>query len=846
MTEVVQEILFSDCFQVDKQVVKDYGAFNVSLLADLPLFIDPFLLFNSGKSEYKKLHDEIIQYLNFLREKSVGSYVVEGDLEAYYHFKEVRQTWLGFTLSGNRGSGLGPKFARALNENLHRLFSDEAAEKITEGRHLEKLCLFGQGVGRDNISDFTTNLIKDYLLTYTQTFAKNHLKPDQLRNKSVEKARFNYRTESWQAVSYCLPYYHDDYVLLVPQDMLTCDDTWINRNELLDDFEHLPEAIPDIALRAEVNNYFIRMLPEKPKGKEPNKQERREAAQKTIREFPELIDYFIKFKEENGDGAVFVSDEWVNYAQSLFLENFTRLASLLAEDSDFYSFSAGQMEDAVMRANCLKEVVELKDGYQFFYDINGEAISREHDLRIAHRFCWLGVPKGMATESTAPFPVEFKLASNKNLKHFFSRQIEESEKTGAAPSHVNVIFCFSEWEKLKLAILLKELDLSGKENIIVVDAQPKSRNAIASADTSSAKALTSKFDRGYALVIGVADYPNINKLSEAVLKDAKDIRDVLCSPIHCGYADDHVRLLLNEQATAEGIREGFAWLASATGPDDTAVIFFSGHGGRLPMGAGMENFLMPYDTMRGKIPSTAIAGQEVTEMLRGIQTQRLLVFFDSCFSGGTGEPKDDEAEEKGLVWGLADNYYAELAQGTGRVIMAASRQDEPSYILTGMTNSLFTHFLLEALRGNVRSRGDGLIRVFEVFEYVSEKVPARYGSQHPIFKATDLENNFAVSLFKGSTKAELANELAIPQTRVNKTQLRQEMVAAFTNAELEELCTDLEQEMQQNGHSLSLNLEIIGGEGKVDRILKLIDHMDRRKMLGFLVTAVRRVRPGII
>lgn len=839
----IQEILFSDCFQIDKKIIEDYGAFNISLLADLPLFIDPFLLFNSDKLEYKALHDEIIKYLNFLRERSVGSYVSQDDLEAYYHFKEVKQTWLGFTVSGNSGRGLGPKFARTLNENLSLLFTNES-EEITAGRHLEKLCLFGDGVGKDNISDFTTNLIKNYLLTYTETFARKYLRPNQLRTKSVEKARFNYRTESWQAVPYCLPFYHSNYVLLVPRDMLTCDNTWINRTELLDDFETLPLAIPDSALRAEVSNYLLRMLPEKLKDERPSRTERREAAQKTIRQFPQLIDYFIKFKEENGDKAVSVSDERVNYAQALFLENFTRLAALLASESNFYSFSANNLDDAVMRANRLKEVVEKKGGFQFFYDLAGVPVSREHDLRILHRFCWLGKPNGLPKETGESVPVEFKLASNTSIKQFLSKQIIESHNDMAGTqNYVNVIFCFSEWEKQKTTNLLRELGILGAENIIVIDA---SKEEVAPIMPSLEKSIGPKFDSGYALVVGVANYPLISKLSEAVLRDARDVHEVLCSPDHCGYRDGHVRLLLDEQGTVDGIRNGLSWLAASTGPQDTAVVFFSGHGGRIPSSEEAENYLLPYDAIPGKISETAISGHEVTRMLRDIHAQRLLVFFDSCYSGGTGETKEEELEGKDFRWGFTEKYYEQLAQGTGRVIMAASRQDEPSYILSGMKNSLFTHYLLEALRGSVRSRGDGIIRVFDIFDYVSEKVPARHSAQHPIFKAADLENNFPVSLYMGGKKSVLPNKPFLSQTEVDKTVLRQAMTVAFSLGELEELCVDVEQEMRREGNMIKLNLEDIGGDGKPTKILKLIEFMDRRQKLSYLVDAVRRVRPGII
>ena len=54
---------FSDQFKIDAAVVDDYKAFDVSLISDLPLFIDPFLLFNSDRPEYQRLHNELIRYL---------------------------------------------------------------------------------------------------------------------------------------------------------------------------------------------------------------------------------------------------------------------------------------------------------------------------------------------------------------------------------------------------------------------------------------------------------------------------------------------------------------------------------------------------------------------------------------------------------------------------------------------------------------------------------------------------------------------------------------------------------------------------------------------------------------
>jgi len=164
----IMEIYFSDVFDISQDDLENYGAFNVSLINDLPLFIDPFLLFNSSKPEYIELHDQMIKYLRFLKACSEDGQIHEGLLLSWFMFSEVKQNWFGYSLVGNSGSGLGIKFAHALNNNLHTVFLDFGEEQVTKGSHLEKLCLIKDGVGRDNISDFTTNLIKDYLLNYTQ------------------------------------------------------------------------------------------------------------------------------------------------------------------------------------------------------------------------------------------------------------------------------------------------------------------------------------------------------------------------------------------------------------------------------------------------------------------------------------------------------------------------------------------------------------------------------------------------------------------------------------------------------------------------------------------------------
>ncbi len=262
------------------------------------------------------------------------------------------------------------------------------------------------------------------------------------------------------------------------------------------------------------------------------------------------------------------------------------------------------------------------------------------------------------------------------------------------------------------------------------------------------------FAGGHAVVVGVAGYPKVSPLPVTVLDDARDLRARLTDPATCGYPAGQVALLLNGQATRDGIRAALAGLVQRAGPGDTAVVFFSGHGARLSdlrgLGdlEGLAEYILPYDADLSDLPRTAISGDEMTALLRQIRAGRLLVLFDSCHSGGAGEPK---AAAPSFQAGLSEDYYAGLAQGKGRAVIASCRADEVSWVLPGMRNSLFTHHLLGALGGAARTLGDGYVRVFDVFRHVADRVP-RQASQHPIFKAAGMEEDFPIALTRTPDK----------------------------------------------------------------------------------------------
>ncbi len=85
-----------------------------------------------------------------------------------------------------------------------------------------------------------------------------------------------------------------------------------------------------------------------------------------------------------------------------------------------------------------------------------------------------------------------------------------------------------------------------------------------------------------------------------------------------------------------------------------------------------------------------------------------------------------------------------------------------------------------------------------------------------------------------------------PSDTVDPRALRTGMIPNFSREELEILCADVEADLRQDGIAELVNLEIVGGSGIPAIVLKLIKHMERRKLLPYLVKAVRNARPGLI
>lgn len=476
------KLFFSDYFDIESKILDGYGAFDICIDTDLPLFIDPFLLFSSEKPEYQKLHEQIVAHLIDLKNIAVAKNIsIDTKL---FQFPEIKQNWFGLCKYGNSGKGLGPKFAQNIIKSFNGFYSNFGDEVISESSHIEKLTLVGKGIGKDFISDFTTNLMLEFLLTYTEKFAKEYLELHQVKTFRI-RCQFDAELMVWKPKEFILPYFYmedGDFIILTPMDILTKDEAFICNKDLKQNFKLITNSLENSSLRNAVNLYFAKRLPPNPK-----QSDFEYAVTATINKFPEILDYYIKYKENTRDNASDISEEKLNNIKSELISSLKEFCEIVASTSNFFNTRPNSYNEALMRAMYLKDVIENNDGYRIFYK-NGKPIASEDTIQRIFRLTWYASPYDINSEvnngrGPADYKVsfgqgdstivEFKLASSSSLKKNLLNQTEIYKKASKSINDIKVILCYTGNEISKVNRVLKSIGQEGAENIVIINATRK-------------------------------------------------------------------------------------------------------------------------------------------------------------------------------------------------------------------------------------------------------------------------------------------------------------------------------------------------------------------------------------
>jgi peptidoglycan/xylan/chitin deacetylase (PgdA/CDA1 family)/tetratricopeptide (TPR) repeat protein len=232
------------------------------------------------------------------------------------------------------------------------------------------------------------------------------------------------------------------------------------------------------------------------------------------------------------------------------------------------------------------------------------------------------------------------------------------------------------------------------------------------------------YRESWAVIVGINDYQNWPKLRYAV-NDADGVEEALVS--HFGFQRDHIRKLLNGDATRQRIMEvlGDEFTdGKKVQRDDRVFFFFAGHGATRAFEDGRQlGFIVPVDADASNYYSTAISMTSLREASDLIPAKHIYFVMDSCYSGlaltrGTGMFSKDRS------------YLDEISRRAARQILTAGGADQQVADDGPGGHSVFTWALLEGLEGKADLDGNGVITASELGAYVSPIV-ASFARQTP-------------------------------------------------------------------------------------------------------------------
>ena len=229
--------------------------------------------------------------------------------------------------------------------------------------------------------------------------------------------------------------------------------------------------------------------------------------------------------------------------------------------------------------------------------------------------------------------------------------------------------------------------------------------------------------------------------------DAQSFAELLRKPKVGRFKPDHVRVLLNKQATTVEMRKDLNWLAESAQPDDLVVVFISSHGSAREADTANVNYVLTYDTnvdTKDDLYATALPMVEISNVVRNrIRALRTVVFLDTCHSGA--------AAVDGLRDGTASKQVLDqIREGSGRAIIASSDVNESSQESDQLGHGYFTFNLLHAM-----TRDNGMQPVSKIFSYLKDTVPTQveaemHKKQTPVMAKSDRGADIVVGVETGS------------------------------------------------------------------------------------------------
>ena len=307
----------------------------------------------------------------------------------------------------------------------------------------------------------------------------------------------------------------------------------------------------------------------------------------------------------------------------------------------------------------------------------------------------------------------------------------------------------------------------------------------------------------WALLIGIDKYKyqgtsGFSNLAGCV-NDAMDMKNLLIGKF--GFKEDHIKLLIDEQATHAAIIQAFQdHLIENAQPNDIVVIHYSGHGSQMKDVSGDEpdgwdETIVPHDSRDPEGKVFDMSDDEINGLLQKLNTRTKNVTFviDACHSGtATRAAVGVRQIPPDLRPPPADQpAYALTTRGAAEGKSGIRRSDLDYALISGCleNESAYEHYAEQKEHGalsyflvrELNEAGAG-VTYQDVIDKVGYKINFHYPNQHPQLEGTK-RNNY---VFSDSTSIRQSYVLAFPKGS-NKVKLEAGTVHGMTEGSIFEI-----------------------------------------------------------
>jgi hypothetical protein len=281
---------FSKYFQLHK-TQHELDFVDVSNEYDTPVYVDPYAIQTRddlwADQASEKIRNFFVELLHCLRTGQD-----DRAINIMTNLREPKETFLGVSSGEPNGRGVGKVQAAQMIHAIRK--STAFATGMLDD--LAEMALYVEGIGRDKISDLTTNIIRDLLTNYTKEQCK--LLNIPVKNYASPPA-WDSEDKNWKSFYTELPHIDGSPVLLVPK--------YIVRRQLsIDSQDFFNKQITNFLVEENLsaNTSLVKIVKKKPKVFKKDVRKQFDYSKEKIAEFvkahPEVLNLYKELAKKHG------------------------------------------------------------------------------------------------------------------------------------------------------------------------------------------------------------------------------------------------------------------------------------------------------------------------------------------------------------------------------------------------------------------------------------------------------------------------------------------------------------------------------------------------------------------